>query len=113
MRLLPDAARIASGEILFRGRDGVVTDLARLEDRALRRVRGRDIAMVFQEPMTSLNPVLSVGQQVAEVVRLHEGLSCRAAHARAVELLDLVRIPEPGRRAGTIPTNSPAACAKG
>ncbi|MFG1247911.1 ABC transporter ATP-binding protein [Xanthobacter flavus] len=103
MRLLPDAARIASGEILFRGRDGAVTDLARLEDRALRRVRGRDIAMVFQEPMTSLNPVLSVGQQVAEVVRLHEGLSRRAAFARAVELLDLVRIPEPRRRVGDYP----------
>ncbi|MDI4657567.1 ABC transporter ATP-binding protein [Xanthobacter autotrophicus] len=103
MRLLPDTARIASGEVLFRGRGGGVSDLARLDDAALRQVRGRDIAMVFQEPMTSLNPVLSVGRQIAEVVRFHEGLSWRAARARAVELLDLVRIPEPRRRVEDYP----------
>ncbi|MFG1419204.1 ABC transporter ATP-binding protein [Xanthobacter sp. V0B-10] len=98
LRLLPERARIAGGEILLGGRD-----LARLDDRALRDVRGRDIAMVFQEPMTSLNPVLSVGEQIAEVVRLHQGLSRRAARARAVELLDLVRIPEPQRRVDDYP----------
>ncbi|MFG1298219.1 ABC transporter ATP-binding protein [Xanthobacter sp. V3C-3] len=98
LRLLPPQARIAGGEVLFGGRD-----LARLDDRALRDVRGRDIAMVFQEPMTSLNPVLSIGHQIAEVVRLHQGLSRRAALARAVELLDLVRIPEPQRRVSEYP----------
>ncbi|WP_234053162.1 MULTISPECIES: ABC transporter ATP-binding protein [unclassified Xanthobacter] len=98
LRLLPERARIASGEVLFGGRD-----LARLGDRELRDVRGRDIAMVFQEPMTALNPVLSVGDQIAEVVRLHQGLSRGAARARAVELLDLVRIPEPQRRVAEYP----------
>ncbi|MFG1283023.1 ABC transporter ATP-binding protein [Xanthobacter autotrophicus] len=98
LRLLPERARIAAGEIHFAGRD-----LARLPDRDLRSVRGRDIAMVFQEPMTSLNPVLSVGQQIIEVVRLHQGISRRAARARAVELLDLVRIPEPHRRVDEFP----------
>ncbi|MFG1347815.1 ABC transporter ATP-binding protein [Xanthobacter autotrophicus DSM 431] len=98
LRLLPDRARIAGGEVLFGGRD-----LARLGDRELRLVRGQDIAMVFQEPMTSLNPVLSVGAQIMEVVRLHQGLSRRAARARAVELLDLVRIPEPQRRVDEYP----------
>ena len=98
LRLLPERARIASGEIRFNGRD-----LARLDDRDLRQVRGRDMAMVFQEPMTSLNPVLSVGDQITEVLRLHQGLSRRAARARAVELLDLVRIPEPQRRVDEYP----------
>ncbi|MFG1374056.1 ABC transporter ATP-binding protein [Xanthobacter oligotrophicus] len=98
LRLLPERARIAAGEIRFNGRD-----LARLDDRDLRQVRGRDMAMVFQEPMTSLNPVLSVGDQIIEVVRLHQGLSRRAARARAVELLDLVRIPEPQRRVDEYP----------
>ncbi|MFG1477991.1 ABC transporter ATP-binding protein [Xanthobacter sp. V4C-4] len=98
LRLLPERARIAGGAIRFEGRD-----LAGLDDRALRQVRGRKIAMVFQEPMTSLNPVLSVGAQIVEVVRLHQGLSRRAARARAIELLDLVRIPEPQRRVDDFP----------
>ena len=91
--LLPSGARIASGRVAFAGRD-----LTALKDRDLRAVRGRDIAMIFQEPMTSLNPVLTLGDQITEVVRLHQGLSRAAAKRRAVELLDLVRIPEPQRR---------------
>ncbi|MEW6644875.1 MAG: ABC transporter ATP-binding protein [Pseudomonadota bacterium] len=93
MRLLPRAARIASGAILLDGQD-----LVALPDRAMRQRRGRDIAMIFQEPMTSLNPVLTIGRQISEALRLHRGLSARQARQRAVELLDLVRIPAPARR---------------
>jgi peptide/nickel transport system ATP-binding protein len=98
MGLLPPAARIASGRIAFGGRD-----LATLEETEMRRVRGRDIAMIFQEPMTSLNPVMTVGRQIAEVLRLHEGLSARAARARAIELLDLVRVSDPQLRIDDYP----------
>ena len=101
MRLIEHGGgRIINGSMAFRRRNGEVLDLVQAREQAMRGIRGADIAMIFQEPMTSLNPVLSVGQQVAEVVRLHEGLSRRAAFARAVELLDLVRIPEPRRRVG-------------
>ncbi len=74
-------------------------DLMRLTERQMRNVRGNDISMIFQEPMTSLNPVLTVGYQIAEVVRRHEGLSRAQAKARAVEMLGLVQIPAPERRA--------------
>ena len=74
MRLLPRSARIRSGTMAFAGRD-----LATLDEPAMQKVRGREIAMIFQEPMTSLNPVLTIGAQIAEVLRLHEGLSRRAA----------------------------------
>ncbi|MEQ9811910.1 MAG: ABC transporter ATP-binding protein [Azospirillaceae bacterium] len=96
--LEPRVARIVSGRVLFDG-----ADLARLPERRLRAIRGRDISMIFQEPMSSLNPVLTVGRQVAEVVRQHEGLSPRAAWERAVEMLALVQIPDPRSRAGEFP----------
>ncbi|MDR2451654.1 MAG: ABC transporter ATP-binding protein [Candidatus Accumulibacter sp.] len=92
MRLLPPPARV-DGSILFEGRDLLALSLAEVRD-----LRGRAISMIFQEPMTSLNPVLSIGHQLEEVLRRHEKLSARAARTRAVELLDLVRIPEPARR---------------
>ena len=90
MRLLPRAARIAQGEIRFNGQD-----LLALDERAMRQLRGREIGMIFQEPMTSLNPVYTIGWQIAEVLRQHEGLSAKAARLRAIELLDTVRIPDP------------------
>ncbi|MBV8850217.1 MAG: ABC transporter ATP-binding protein [Methylobacteriaceae bacterium] len=93
MRLLPNAARISSGSITFAG-----TDLVSLPDRDMRHHRGRDIAMVFQEPMTSLNPVMTIGGQISEVLRLHSGFSARQARSRAIEMLDLARIPEPARQ---------------
>jgi peptide/nickel transport system ATP-binding protein len=93
MRLLPEAARIASGSIHFGERN-----LLDLTEREMRSVRGRDMGMIFQEPMTSLNPVLTIGRQIGEVLQLHEKLSRRAASIRAVELLDLVQIPDPQQR---------------
>ena len=100
LRLVPTPpARIVAGRIVFNGE----VDLLALPEGSLRHIRGRSIAMVFQEPMTSLNPVLTVGEQIAEVVRLHEGAGRRAAKARAVEMLRHVRIPDPERRAREYP----------
>src|SRR2546429_3452029 len=94
MRLVDPPGRIEPGSrILFEGRDLAVAD----EDE-LREVRGNEISMIFQEPMTSLNPVYTVGDQIAEAVRLHQGLGQRAALERAVEMLKLVGIPSPERR---------------
>jgi peptide/nickel transport system ATP-binding protein len=91
-------ARIVAGEIRWRGRD-----LVPLPQDAMRSIRGKEIAMVFQEPMTSLNPVYAVGEQIAEVLRLHEGLGRRAALDRAIEMLRLVHIPHAERRAHDYP----------
>jgi oligopeptide/dipeptide ABC transporter ATP-binding protein len=94
MRLVAEpAGRIVGGEILFQGRN-----LLALSEEEMRRVRGRQIAMVFQEPMTSLNPVLTVGRQLTEGLEIHLGLTVAAARQRAVELLALVGIPDPERR---------------
>ena len=99
MRLIPiPPAKIVAGEILFRGRN-----LVEFDDAQMRAIRAKEIAMVFQEPMTSLNPVYSVGEQIAEVVRLHQGLSRKAAIDRAAEMLRLVRIPHPERRVHDYP----------
>ena len=92
MRLLPDAARVTDGQIQFAGQD-----LARLTERQMRAVRGRQIAMVFQDPMSSLNPILTIGHQLREPLVLQLGLARAAAQARAEELLALVRIPSPGQ----------------
>jgi peptide/nickel transport system ATP-binding protein len=97
--LLPPTARV-SGEILFEGRD-----LLASPEKVLRDLRGNDIGMIFQEPMTSLNPVLTIGTQIGEVLRRHRRLGAAAARARAIELLDLVRIPEPQRRVDDYPHN--------
>ncbi|WP_334006430.1 ABC transporter ATP-binding protein [Burkholderia gladioli] len=97
IRLLPDTARV-SGSVRFDGRE-----LLTLTPRETRDLRGRDISMIFQEPMTSLNPVLSIGEQIVETLRRHEPLSRAAARLRAIELLDLVQIPEPARRFGDYP----------
>jgi peptide/nickel transport system ATP-binding protein len=99
MRLVPDPpGRIVGGTITLAG-----TDLLALDEEAMRSVRGKDISMIFQEPMTSLNPVMTIGRQIAEVLLLHEGLSRSAARDKAVEMLRLVRIPEPEQRASEYP----------
>ncbi|MDR2787971.1 MAG: dipeptide ABC transporter ATP-binding protein [Candidatus Accumulibacter sp.] len=95
MRLVEHGGgRISEGRLLLRRRDGDIIDLARTGERTLRRVRGGDIAMIFQEPMTSLNPVFTVGEQIAESIRLHQGKDHAAARAEALRMLELVRIPE-------------------
>ena len=98
----PPRARIASGSILFR-RQNAIDDLATLDESAMRRIRGGEIAMIFQEPMTSLNPVHTVGRQIAEGVRLHLGVAPAEARSRAIDMLRLVEIPEPARRAQAYP----------
>jgi peptide/nickel transport system ATP-binding protein len=90
--------KIVAGQVLWQGRD-----LVPLSSDAMRSIRAREIAMIFQEPMTSLNPVYTVGEQIAESVRLHLGLSRRDAWDRAVEMLKLVRIPTPERRVRDYP----------
>ena len=97
MGLLPDGAR-ATGRIGFEGRD-----LLGLDDAAMCRLRGNRIGMIFQEPMTSLNPVLTVGAQVAEVLVRHRGWGAARARAETLRLFDLVRIPDAGRRLGEFP----------
>ncbi len=99
LRLVPDPpGRIAGGQILFEGRD-----LLALPDAEMRAVRGNRIGMIFQDPMTSLNPVFTVGDQIIEAIRQHRSGSRAAAVARALELLDLVRIPDPRRQLGEYP----------
>ncbi|MGI9334255.1 MAG: ABC transporter ATP-binding protein [Gammaproteobacteria bacterium] len=99
LRLLPQPpARIESGEILFEG-----CNLLDLPDREIRQIRGNDISMIFQEPMTSLNPVRTVGGQISEAIALHQGLSERQARERAIEILDRVRVPDARQRAAEYP----------
>ena len=99
MRLVPEPpGRIAGGTIRLDGEDLLAATEARMRD-----IRGNEISMVFQEPMTSLNPVFSVGEQIAETVRLHQGLGKRAALDRAVEMLSAVGIPAPERRVREYP----------
>ena len=98
MRLLPTPPARLRGAVRLRG-----TDLLTLGEADMRRIRGNRISMIFQEPMTSLNPVLSVGRQIAETVRLHQKASRGEAMARAVDMLRLVQIPEPERRVHEYP----------
>jgi glutathione transport system ATP-binding protein len=86
--------RIAGGEVLFRPQGGEALDLVKASDTRLREIRGNDIAMIFQEPMTSLNPVFTIGNQITETLTLHEGLNARDARLRAKELLEKVRLPD-------------------
>ena len=99
LRLVPQPqGKIAGGEIWFRGQN-----LLTLSEGDIRRMRGNDIAMIFQEPMTSLNPVFTVGEQIAEVIRLHRGAGRKEAWDRSIELLEIVGIPLPAERANSYP----------
>jgi oligopeptide/dipeptide ABC transporter ATP-binding protein len=99
MRLVAEpAGRIESGEVLYKGRD-----LLKLSEEQMRGVRGREIGMIFQEPMTSLNPVLTIGRQLTEGLEIHMKMSPQEAQARAVELLGMVGIPDPARRLAQYP----------
>ncbi|MCW8209482.1 ATP-binding cassette domain-containing protein, partial [Verminephrobacter aporrectodeae subsp. tuberculatae] len=95
MRLVEHGGgRILGGRMLLRRRSGAVLDLAQARDAAMRSVRGADVAMIFQEPMTSLNPVFTAGEQIAEAIRIHQGKGRAAARAEALRMLELVRIPD-------------------
>jgi oligopeptide/dipeptide ABC transporter ATP-binding protein len=98
MRLLPETARIVGGEVVFEGRD-----LLRISEPEMRSVRGAQIAMIFQEPMTSLNPVFTVGNQVGEAIRLHQHTSRAETRDRSIEALRLVGIADPERRIDDYP----------
>lgn len=99
MRLIPNPpGKIVGGQILFEGKD-----IVQLDEPGMREIRGNDIAMIFQEPMTSLNPVYTVGDQIAEVVMLHQGLDKNAAWKVAEEMLEKVGIPEPAKRVKNYP----------
>src|SRR4030095_12352130 len=98
LRLLPTAARIVAGEMLFEGQD-----LLKKSDGEMRRIRGKRIAMILQDPMMSLNPLFTVGEQVAEPIRVHDGAPRRSAWKRATELLKAVRIASPETRVREYP----------
>jgi len=99
MRLIATPpGRIADGEMLFEGQD-----LVKMSEAQMRKIRGNDISMIFQEPMTSLNPVYTVGDQIAEAIQLHQKKSRKQAMKLAAEMLDLVGIPEPGKRVHNYP----------
>ncbi len=99
MRLIPSPpGRIERGRVIFEGKD-----LLKLSEPAMRKIRGNDISMIFQEPMTSLNPVFTVGNQIIEVIRLHQGLGKKEAKQKTVEMLDKVKIPLPKQRVSEYP----------
>ncbi len=99
MRLIPSPpGKVVGGQVFFRGRD-----LLKLNGEEMRKVRGNEISMVFQEPMTSLNPVFTIGNQIVEAIRLHQGLGRREAREKAIEMLRLVKIAEPAVRIDVYP----------
>jgi len=99
MRLIPQPpGKIVEGEVLFEG-----DDLLKVSDDQIRRVRGNKIAMVFQDPMTSLNPVLTINRQISEALELHLGMNKAAARKRTIELLEIVGIPEAAQRVDDYP----------
>ena len=98
MRLISAPGKVAGGEILFKGEN-----LLGFSDERMRQIRGNDIAMIFQDPMTSLNPVYTVGEQIAEALRLHRKMNKKQAQDAAIEAMKEVSIPDPARRAGDYP----------
>jgi len=99
MRLIPSPpGKIVGGEIIYRGKD-----LLKLGNEAMRKIRGNEISMIFQEPMTSLNPVFTVGNQIGEAIKLHQGLDKQATRAKTIEMLRLVKIADPESRVDAYP----------
>ena len=98
MQLLPPGGHITGGRIMLGGQE-----ISALDDNAMRHVRGNEIGMIFQDPMTSLNPTMTIGDQIAETVLLHRGADGKTARARAVEVLGLVGMPRPAERVGSYP----------
>lgn len=109
MRLIPTPpGKIVGGEVLFAGQD-----LLKLKESEMRRIRGNQIAMIFQDPMTSLNPVLRVGQQIAEALQLHLGMTPAQARQRTIELLQMVGIPAAAERVDHYPHQFSGGCGSG
>jgi len=98
MQLLPNGGAVVGGEVVLDGRN-----LLSLTDGEMAKVRGNDIGMIFQDPMTSLNPTMTIGDQIAETVLLHRGADAKTARARAIEVLGLVGMPRPAERVGNYP----------
>src|SRR6476620_5020553 len=98
IRLVQPPGRITDGQIVFRGRN-----LMTLHEREMQKIRGADIALIFQEPMTALNPVFTIGNQIEETLRVHGRATRRHARQKAIELLDAVSIPEPEKRVRDYP----------
>ena len=98
LKLLPPEGKVVEGEILFKGRD-----LTKCTSREMEKVRGKEIAMIFQEPMTSLNPVYTVGKQIEEMLRNHQQISKKEAREKAIHMLELVGIPSPEKRVDEYP----------
>ncbi|MCR8726104.1 ABC transporter ATP-binding protein [Frigidibacter sp. ROC022] len=101
--LLPRNGDITAGRLAYRARDGRELDLARLPQSEFRAIRGREISMIFQEPMSSLNPLFTIGDQIGEMLLLHEGLDGAARRKRVIEMLEMVEIPAPARRIDSYP----------
>lgn len=108
VRLLSYPGKIVEGEILLEGQD-----LAQASEKRMREIRGNDISVIFQEPMTSLNPVLTVGKQVREAVLLHQKVSKKEARERVIEMFRQVGIPEPEERYRSYPHQLSGGCASG
>jgi peptide/nickel transport system ATP-binding protein len=105
MNLLPVGGHIVEGSIRLNGRE-----ISTLDDDAMRGIRGNEIGMIFQDPLTSLNPTMTVGRQIAEAVMLHREVTKEQAYDRAVEVLDLVGMPKAGGGSVSTRTSSPAGC---
>jgi peptide/nickel transport system ATP-binding protein len=103
MGLLPRAGKILAGDIAYRTRDDSLIDLAKLDQKALRRVRGAEISMIFQEPMSSLNPLFTIGDQIEEMLLLHTDLPEAGRRKRVIEMLEMVEIPAAASRFDTYP----------
>ena len=104
MRLIPSPpGKISGGEIIFHEKDGTATDLLAISEEEIRKFRGNDIAMIFQEPMTSLNPVFTCGDQVMEAIILHQKLNKKDAKALTIKLFEEVQLPTPERIFSTYP----------
>ena len=106
MQLIGKPGKIVNGEIDFKGEN-----LLNKDKEEMRKIRGKEIAMIFQEPMTSLNPVYTVGQQIMEAVLIHEDMTKEQARERAIQMLDLVKIPDAEKRLNSYPMSFRAGCA--
>ena len=107
LRLVPTPpGKILGGEILYKGED-----LLKKSEKEMRSIRGNEISMIFQEPLTSLNPVFTIGRQITDILRLHQGMSKKQAYEKALEMLRKVRIPAPEKVIEDYPPSFPAVCA--